>query len=114
MASGFALAVGEGNINTGIPGRGGITRGRADAPMIWGQETPGQTDQFEGGTLPGARRMDAEHSSVVGVGAAAPNARPVGESGGNTGVEAAGDRVSWRRRLSPRHRRAVKDFFTDK
>ncbi len=94
-----------------MPGRGGVSRGRADAPMMWGDESAGQLDRFQAKVLPRSQRFDPESSATLGVGAAAPTVRPDAEGAGLTDTGKADPRLSWRRRLSPRHKRAVKDFF---
>ncbi|MDZ4774825.1 MAG: hypothetical protein SGI72_17010 [Planctomycetota bacterium] len=95
-----------------IPGSGGISRGRGDAPLTWGAETPGATDRFEAKSLPDAEYRDPEHSTVVGVGVAAPTVEPTAESAGLVDVSASGGRTAWKRRLAPHHRRAVQTYFT--
>jgi hypothetical protein len=93
-------------------GRGGITRGRGDAEMSWGEESSGDTDRFEAKALPDAQYRDPEHSLVIGVGASAPTVDPVRESAGDADVAASAGRAAWKRRLAPHHREAVKTFFT--
>lgn len=94
------------------PGAGGISRGRGDAPLTFGEETPGETDRFEAKSLPDAQFRDPENSAVVGVGVAAPTVEPVAESGGLAETAASGGRTAWKRRLAPHHRRAVQTYFT--
>lgn len=93
-------------------GRGGVSRGRGDAEMTWGEETSGDTDRFEAKALPEASYSDPEHSTVVGIGAAAPRIEPVVEPGGQLDVTTSGGETAWKRRLAPRHRRAVQTYFT--
>lgn len=93
-------------------GRGGVSRGRGDAPMTWGEETAGSTDRFEAKALPGAQYRDPDHSTIVGVGAAAPTVEPTAETGGLVDVAASGGRTAWKRRLAPHHRRAIQTYFT--
>jgi hypothetical protein len=95
----------------GMPGNGGISRGRADAELIWGEETAGRTDDFEAKTLTGAKYEDPEQSKVIGVGASAPDVEARGEGAGTAGVTASTGSAAWHRRLSPHHRRAVGSFF---
>ena len=95
----------------GLPGNGGISEGRADAELIWGEETPGRTEDFEAETLAEAKYEDPEQSQIIGVGAGAPEVEARGESGGAAGVAASSGSAAWRRRLSPHHRRAVGSFF---
>jgi hypothetical protein len=93
------------------PGRGGVSRGRADAELTWGDESPGRTDQFEPEQLPDARVLDTESTAIVGVGATRPDVEPVGQSGGAVDVSASTGRSAWKRRLAPHHRDAVQGFF---
>lgn len=95
-----------------MPGQGGVTRGRGDAEMTWGQETAGDTERFEARTLPEAQYADPKDTIVAGIGAAAPGVEPVAESGGLAPLEASSGRASWKRRLAPHHRRAVQSYFT--
>jgi hypothetical protein len=80
--------------------------------MIWGEETAGRTDQFEAKVLPRAGYEDSEHSFLLGVGSTQPETAVQAEAGGLTNVEASAGKTAWRRRLSPKHRRAVGTFFT--
>lgn len=93
------------------PGQGGVSRGRGDAEMTWGEETPGETDPFESKTLPDARYADPEHTGIVGIGAAAPPVDPQAEAPGSGAIEASGGQSAWRRRLAPQHRDAVRTWF---
>lgn len=95
-----------------VPGRGGVSRGRGDAEMIWGEETPGRSDLFAVETLRGARYRDEDHTLQFGVGATAP-AEDVHEEGVGAaeGLPSADGGAAWRRRLAPRHRSAVREFF---
>ncbi len=94
-----------------IPGNGGVDRGRADAEMIWGEETPGDTSRFDAKELPDARYADPEHSGIVGIGATSPPVDPTAEAPGSGAIEASGGRSAWRRRLAPHHRDAVRSWF---
>src|SRR5262245_17466421 len=95
----------------GLPGNGGIDRGRGDAAMIWGSESPGRTEAFEPRQLPSAPQLDASQSTLLGVTAAEPQADPTAEAAGLRDTESAAARSAWRRRLAPAHREAVKRFF---
>jgi len=95
-----------------MPGNGGISRGRGDAELIWGEESQGRSEDFEAEVLPGARFMDIENTRLLGVGSAAPEVNAVGESGGHAAAAASSVKTAWRRRLSPHHRKAVGSFFT--
>ena len=96
---------------SGIPGVGGPSRGRADAAMTWGEETPGRTDAFEAHTLAEAHHLDESNVGLLGVGATAPEALYEDESAGLVDVEGSTGGAAWRRRLAPRHRGPVRSFF---
>src|SRR5262245_357971 len=100
-----------GVVLVGVPGTGGVTRGRGDAEMIWGQESPGRTDAFKPEQLPSGRVLDPANSRQIGVSAAAPEVDPTAEAAGTQPTAEAAARSAWRRRLAPAHRAAVKKFF---
>ena len=104
---------GEDVLAGSIPGVGGVTRGRADAEMIWGEESPEARERFAARALPPATALDPERLVLAGVGATAPTERPVGEASSAAPVAPSLGGASWRRRLAPRHRDAVKTFFSD-
>src|SRR5689334_23570908 len=96
----------------GNPGAGGVSRGRGDAEMVWGRESQGDSERFEAKALPSAQFPDADHSAVLGIGAAAPTVEPVAEAAGLSNVSVSTGKSAWKRRLAPHHREAVKTFFT--
>ena len=99
----------------GMPGRGGVTRGRGDAPMMFGEETDASKMRFKpmpmqsGGNppLPGV---------IVHKGRTAPRKLPPEEFRGpeRTGAAAAGSggRASGSV-LSPFHRKVVETYFKE-
>jgi len=106
----FPLGGDSGPDGDGIPGNGGVNRGRADAELTWGKESL-PIDRFKSQPLPqGAGRPDdwtpvvelpgAPRESAVTSTAAA--ARHYGPSSGQ---------AAWRRTLAPRHQSAVKKYF---
>lgn len=95
----------------GQPGSGGVTRGRGDAELTWGEEAQGRSDEFEAKALDPAHSLDAENSALVGVGAGAPTVEPTAEGAGSADVRGSAGKSAWRRRLAPHHRQAVKEFF---
>jgi hypothetical protein len=107
----FPLASGEPVDGDGRPGRGGITRGRADADLTWGKETA-PFDRFESQPLPpGAARSPDDWAPVVELpGLPQESATRSAGSTGRQYAEAAGQ-GAWRRNLAPRHQRAVKKYF---
>lgn len=80
--------------------------------MIWGEESPGALDRFAAKALPPAAALDPERLALAGVGSSAPNEAPAREGSGLVPTEASPGAASWRRRLAPRHRGAVKSFFS--
>ena len=102
---------GDGLVRGMVPGAGAATRGRGDAELIWGEESPGRTDAFQPEQLPNGRVLDPERSRMVGVSAAAPEVDPTAEAAGTQPTAEAAARSAWRRRLAPAHRAAVKKFF---
>ena len=94
-----------------MPGNGGISRGRADAELTWGDPTPGRTEEFEAKELPPASVLDTESTAIVGIGAGAPKVEPVAGGAGSVEVQASTGRSAWKRRLAPHHREAVQEFF---
>ena len=93
------------------PGRGGIDRGRADAPLTWGDETA-RLDRFKARPLPpGAARSPDDWAPLVELpGAPQESATRSGPSAARQYGAAAGQ-SAWRRNLAPRHQSAVKKYF---
>jgi hypothetical protein len=96
------------------PGRGGVGRGRGDAPLDYGDETPGRTDQFAPQALPGAERLDIDSTGIIGVGATTPTVAPLAQGAGLVEVQLSTGKSAWKRRLAPHHREAVQEFFGGK
>ncbi len=94
------------------PGQGGINRGRGDAELTWGEESKGSIERFPLRVLPSAELEDLESSGLLGVGRGTPSAEPVAEGAGNAATSQSAGKAAWQRRLSPSHRRAVKQFFS--
>jgi len=94
------------------PGIGGISRGGSSTGLLWGDESEGDHDRFRPELLPSSRFLDIEHSATLAVGEDAPEVAPIGEDAGRVDVAGAEGEAAWRRRLSPRHRDAVQEFFS--
>ena len=94
------------------PGNGGISRGRGDAELNFGDETEGATDKFDIEVLPAAGIEDMEASTILGVGRGAPTVEPTAEGAGSGNAKGSVGKAAWKRRLSPSHRDAVRTFFT--
>src|SRR5688572_193143 len=95
----------------GAPGRGGISRGRGDAELTLGHESPHASGAFEARRLDPARVADAEQMQLLGVGSTTPEALNAGEAAGLQALGPDSGNAAWRRRLAPRHRHAVGTFF---
>jgi hypothetical protein len=101
----------SGSDGEGEPGRGGINRGRGDAPLTWGAESL-PFDRFKAQALPpGAPRSPDDWAPLV-VLPGAPRESPAAStpSAARQYAAAAGQNA-WRRTLAPRHQSAVKKYF---
>lgn len=79
--------------------------------MLWGDEEPSRAREFAVSALPASPPRSSEFSTTIGITAGAPQVAPVAEGGAHAEVEAQSGSGSWRRRISPHHRDAVKGFF---
>ena len=98
---------------SGKPGRGSITRGRGDAPMIFGSKTSEEQKKFKEAILPPARLAELKKSKVVGSTKVQPKVGNDGElaqTGSLQGAKAGGGSAN-RQVILPRHRRAVNRYF---
>ena len=95
---------------------GRVSRGPGAADMYWGRPAPGSTDDLGVEALPQAEFLDPESTTLLGVAAGTPQAKPLREgSAAATGTDGtATGSAAWRRRLSPRHRDAVRTFFEER
>jgi len=96
---------------SGAPGSGGVSRGRADAGLSYGPDSPHASGAFESERLDPARVADAEQLQLLGVGSTTPEALNSGEAAGLQALGPDSGNAAWRRRLAPRHRHAVGTFF---
>jgi len=95
----------------GIPGRGGINRGRADAELTWGKETL-PFDRFKASALPpGAARSPDDWAPVVELPGAPRESPNLSAPAAARQYAAAAGQTAWRRTLAPRHQSAVKKYF---
>ena len=101
----------RGSSQSGLPGRGGLDRGRADAELSWGEETL-PADRFKAQTLPpGSVRSPDDWSPVVSLPGSPEEAPEAGtRSAARTYADEAGQ-AAWRRTLAPRHQSAVRKYF---
>jgi hypothetical protein len=97
------------------PGRGGVTRGRGDAELTWGDESDKQSTKFKEVVLPKGF-LDQPKDDVVAVQKSAPNEEAAAEAprSARRNDEAAAGQATWNRKLAPRHRNAVRKYFDAK
>ncbi|TAJ02395.1 MAG: hypothetical protein EPO68_18190 [Planctomycetota bacterium] len=88
-----------------------MNRGRGDAEISWGDETPEHAAEMEQQALPAADAMDLDRLELLSQGLGAPRADAQGEAAGNAGQQASAGAPVWKRSLAPRHRRAVETYF---
>jgi len=96
----------------GRPGVGGPGPGGGRSGLRFGAESGVDSGRFEAKLLPPGRLVDLESSAAVGLEREAPEVAPDGEGAGLVEVEGSEGKAAWRRRLSPRHREAVREFFS--
>ncbi len=95
-----------------LAGRGGVNRGRGDAPMTWRDKTNEENVKFQENVLPPGALGDLQDSVTIGVTATAPDV-----SQSEDASTAAPDNVQRgsgtapQQRVLPRHRQTVKSYF---
>ena len=106
-----AAGEGEGAAAGNRPGRGGVTRGRADAELTYGQESL-PAERFKAQALPpGYVRSPDDWAPVVNMpGAPIVSPEASGSAAARAYAEDAGQ-AAFRRTLAPRHQSAVKKYF---
>ncbi len=96
------------------PGSGGVDEGRGDAELGIGAPVDPYSDAaFQSKRLTPAEYADLDRSTLIGVGLATPTeSGSRGEAAGNTAPSTSSQGANaWKRRIDPRHRRAVSKFF---
>jgi len=96
-----------------IPGRGGVDRGRADAPMTWTEGSDEENAKFKEKILPPSSLSALKESITVGVSISEPVVEDGSQSTatGNLGSAAPGGGQAVTRKILPRHKGAVKRYF---
>jgi len=96
------------------PGKGGVDRGRGDAPMFYGEKSDPAGTAWKAQELPPSATA-LQNSELLAVSASAPDrAHPQASTSGALNNAAAGDGSAFNSVLLPRHRGAVKRFFERK
>ncbi|MGZ0170292.1 MAG: hypothetical protein ACKVHE_12110 [Planctomycetales bacterium] len=96
----------------GGAGSGGISRGRSDATLTWGDESTLENTKFKESVLPPGM-LDKPRDEVVGITIAAPEtdvADSAPRSAARAATAASGDET-WKGTVRPRHRSVVRRYF---
>jgi hypothetical protein len=97
------------------PGRGGISRGRGDAPMTWrDKETERGNAEFKEKSLPGATPEAFRDSRMIGVSSGAPDRGATDTDAGQGGAlstEVRGTGTAHSQTVYPRHRGTIRRYF---
>lgn len=105
----FPLGSGEGDGSE--PGRGGVSRGRADAELTLGDPSP-TVDRFKATPLPpGAPRSADDWAPLVELPGTPQESAVVSARGAARQYDASAGQAAWRRSLAPRHHSALKKYF---
>lgn len=94
------------------PGRGGVTRGRGDAELTWGDDSDAANSKFKELALPPGF-LDDPQNDIKSVTLAPPEVNPA-ESAPRAALRAddpATGKETWNRALRPRHRGVVRNYF---
>lgn len=99
-----------------FPGKGGINRGRGDAPLTWTEGTDEQNILFKEQILPPASLEAIKESALVGVSPGAPSLETIIEDSGAAvlGSAVSGGNEAVRQVILPRHKDAVEKYFERK
>ncbi len=92
-------------------GRGGVDRGRGDAPLFFGEETKSADEKFRDMPIPPAAEAALEQSDVIGQSAAEPDKTLQQRSRGGALAAGTGSGSAWRTTILPRHRGSVARYF---
>jgi hypothetical protein len=95
------------------PGRGGISRGRGDAPMTWTEGSDEAGAGFREETISPAALSNLKKTKLLGVSMNAPgksDGTPPATPGALSDA-AAGGGAAHRHLILPKHKRAVRQYF---
>ena len=97
------------------PGNGGVTEGRGDAEMRFGDASKHQGAKFKESVLPPGF-LDKPREEVLSVTAASPEVKPADSASRNAARanEASSGNETWNHAVRPRHRSVVKSYFSEK
>jgi hypothetical protein len=94
------------------PGKGGVSRGRGDAPMTWKDASSEQGAKFKEQVLSPSSLASLKDSELVGQSVSAPTTQKntAAQSGALAGTRSGGG-AAFTQRVLPRHKGAVKRYF---
>ena len=97
------------------PGRGGVSRGRGDAPLSFGKEPAPQQERFKEERIEGrpTRLAPGELLAIQKIDPDAPGDEPAAVRGGARGFTDAEAEAAWKRRVPPRDRGVVRRYFSE-
>jgi hypothetical protein len=100
----------DGEDGDGNPGRGGVTRGRGDAKITFGDESDEQGALFRETVLPPGFMDDAQS---MGFSLTTPEVNPADSAARAESrlADPASGMETWQRTVRPRHRSVVRQFF---
>jgi hypothetical protein len=100
--------------NSEKPGRGGVSRGRADAKLTFGDESDEDGTKFKEIVLPPGYLEDPK-SEIIDVTIAAPQEEKDAPATRNSARTNSGPlgQETWNQQLHPRHKSVVKQFFEE-
>jgi len=97
---------------SGLPGKGGVSRGRGDAALTWSGTTQPGNEKFKAEALPKASLQDLAHAKPIGVSyGAAEEKGNATVSAGALGGAVAGISEARGHTVLPRHRGTVERYF---
>lgn len=98
--------------NVGRSGQGAASRGRTDAELSWGHETDARAAQFKEMLLPKGPHDDPrEEQATLKRSAPLEEVTASGARAARRSPEQAAGQATARRKLTPRHREAVRKYF---
>jgi hypothetical protein len=115
LLEGMGLGEGEKGEGEGDPvagvGRGGRNRGPGHATLELNENFGGDTSALEAKKLPPGRVLPQDWE-VMQTSRTDPDVAPQRNAGEGNGAAAGSGEAAWRRRLAPRHREVVHEFFS--
>jgi hypothetical protein len=100
-------------LENGLPGRGGINRGRGDAAMTWSQGAEKGDAAFKEKVLPPAAAASLKESQLAGMSVADPTSKENtnGSTGGVLDNAQAGGGEARTQILLPEHKKTIQRYF---